>query len=153
MRMFLMRIWVDADACPNIIKDILCRAADRTKTEVIFVANQPIRILPSPFVKYFQVAAGFDVADNKIIKDIQKGDLVVSADIPLVDAVIEKGGHAINPRGERYSASNIKQRLAIRNFNESIRSTGINIGGPDKINKREIQAFANNLDQFLTNQR
>jgi uncharacterized protein YaiI (UPF0178 family) len=145
-----MRIWVDADACPNIIKDILCRAADRTKTEMIFVANQPIRILPSPFVKYMQVTAGFDVADNKIVNELESGDLVISADIPLVDAVIEKGGHAINPRGELYTKSNIKQRLAMRNFSESLRSSGVTTGGPEKISKRDIQLFANSLDQFLT---
>jgi uncharacterized protein YaiI (UPF0178 family) len=145
-----MRIWVDADACPNIVKDILCRAADRTKTEMIFVANQLIRVPPSPFVKSMQVMQGFDVADNRIVNELQAGDLVISADIPLVDAVIEKGGHAINPRGELYTKSNIKQRLAIRDFNEALRGSGMLTGGPNKLNKQDIQAFANSLDQFLT---
>jgi uncharacterized protein YaiI (UPF0178 family) len=148
-----MRIWVDADACPNTIKDILCRAADRTKTETIFVANQAIRILPSPFVRSLQVPAGFDVADNKIVQAVQSGDLVISADIPLVDAVIEKGAHAINPRGELYTIHTIKQRLAMRNFSELVRNSGIKTGGPDKISKKDIQMFANSLDQFLTNKK
>lgn len=148
-----MRIWVDADACPNMVKDILCKAAERTKTEIIFVANQPVRVLPSAFVRQLQVPAGFDVADNKIVQELQAGDLLISADIPLVDAVIEKGGHAINPRGELYTKSNIKHRLSIRNFNESVRSSGVMTGGPDKLNKKDIQSFANTLDRFLTTHR
>ncbi|MBV8803016.1 MAG: YaiI/YqxD family protein [Gammaproteobacteria bacterium] len=148
-----MRVWVDADACPNIIKDILCRAAERTKTEMIFVSNQPIRTLKSSFVKNLIVTAGFDVADNRIIQELEEGDLVISADIPLVDAVISKGGHAIHPRGELYTKNNIKQRLAIRNFNESVRSSGVITGGPDKMTKKDIQLFANCLDQFLTTHR
>lgn len=146
-----MRIWVDADACPNTVKDILTRAADRTKTAMIFVANQPVRILPSPFVKQLQVPAGFDVADNRIVQELQAGDLLVSADIPLIDAVIEKGGYAISPRGEIYTKNNIKQRLSLRNFSEAVRNSGIITGGPNKMNKKDIQLFANSLDQFLTN--
>jgi len=147
-----MKIWVDADACPNIIKDILCRAADRTKTEMVFVSNQPVRILPSPFVKSLQVTAGFDMADNRIVKDIEAGDLLISGDIPLVDAVIDKGGFALNPRGELYTKNNIKQRLAMRNFNETLRNSGTIMRGPDKTTKKDIQTFANRLDQFLTHQ-
>jgi uncharacterized protein YaiI (UPF0178 family) len=145
-----VRIWVDADACPNLIKDIVCRAAERTKIETIFVSNQSVRILKSSYVKSLIVTAGFDVADNRIIQELESGDLLISADIPLVDAVISKGGHAINPRGELYTKNNIKQRLAIRNFNDSVRSSGIITGGPDKMTKKDIQLFANCLDQFLT---
>ena len=144
-----MQIWVDADACPNIIKEILFRAATRTKTKMVLVANQMIRIPPSPFIKMTQVSAGFDVADNYIVKNLQKNDLVITADIPLANAVIEKEGAALNPRGELYSPSNIKQKLAIRNLSESLRSTGVMTGGPDKLSKKEVQAFANALDRFL----
>ena len=116
-----MQIWVDADACPNVIKEVLFRAANRTQIMLILVANQPIRIPISPFITFKQVTAGFDVADNHIIQQIQKGDLIISADIPLVNAVIEKGAMAINPRGETYTLSNIKLRLAVRNLNEDLR--------------------------------
>ncbi len=145
-----MRIWVDADACPNVIKEILFRAADRTKTQLILVANQPLRSPPSPFIKKMQVSSGFDVADNQIVLNMQAGDLVITADIPLADAVIDKGGIALNPRGELYSKGNIKQRLSIRNFSEQLRSTGVVTGGPARLSKKEIQAFANRLDQFLS---
>ena len=145
-----MQIWVDADACPNVIKEILFRAADRTKTQIILVANQLLRSPPSPFIKKMQVSAGFDVADNQIVQNMQPGDLVITADIPLADAVIDKGGIALNPRGELYSESNIKQRLSMRNFSEQLRSTGIMTGGPAALSKKEIQAFANCLDQFLS---
>jgi uncharacterized protein YaiI (UPF0178 family) len=144
-----MQIWVDADACPNVIKEILFRAANRTQIMVILVANQPLRSPPSAFIKKMQVSAGFDVADNHIVKYLQSGDLVITADIPLADAVIEKGGAALNPRGELYTKSNIKQRLAIRNLSDSLRSSGIVTGGPAQLSKKEIQAFANSLDRFL----
>jgi uncharacterized protein YaiI (UPF0178 family) len=144
-----MRIWVDGDACPNIVKTILFRAAIRTKTHLILVANQAIRLAPSPFIKQKQVGAGFDVADNEIVKHMDAGDLVITADIPLADEVITKGGHALNPRGEMYTPNNIKQRLAIRNVSEGLRSAGSITGGPSKISKSDIQAFANRLDQFL----
>ncbi|MDR3492282.1 MAG: YaiI/YqxD family protein [Gammaproteobacteria bacterium] len=145
-----MRIWIDADACPNIIKEILFRAAKRTNTHMTLVANQPIRFPPSPLIKQIHVAGGFDVADNYIVDNMEAGDLVITADIPLADAVVEKNGSALNPRGELYSPNNIKQRLAMRNFSEGLRSSGVRTGGPDKIGKKEIQAFANSLDRFLT---
>lgn len=145
-----MPIWVDADACPKTIKEILFRAANRTKTITTLVANQPLFIPPSPFIKTIQVSPGFDVADNYIVQHVQAGDLVITADIPLADAVIDKNGFALNPRGELYSKHNIKQRLAVRNFSEGLRSSGIMTGGPAKLSQREIQAFANSLDQFLS---
>ena len=144
-----MQIWVDADACPNIIKEILFRAANRTKTILTLVSNSPLRSPPSLFIKKLQVNAGFDVADNKIVQLVQADDLVITADIPLAAAVVEKGGIALNPRGELYTEINIKQRLSIRNFSESVRSTGILIGGPATLSKKEIQNFANRLDQWL----
>ncbi len=145
-----MKIWVDADACPNVIKDILFRAADRTQTSVILVANQPMLTPASKFVSSIQVPGGFDVADNEIVKRLQQDDLVITADIPLAAAVIEKGGHAINPRGERYSTDNIKQRLTMRNFMDELRSSGIDTGGPPTLSQNDRQAFANQLDRFLT---
>jgi uncharacterized protein YaiI (UPF0178 family) len=144
-----MQIWVDADACPNVIKEIIFRAANRTHITTILVSNQPIRIPASPFIQNRIVLAGFDVADAKIIQEVSAGDLVVTADIPLADAVIEKGGFALNPRGELYTANNIKQRLSMRDFADSVRSSGVNTGGPPKLGKRDLQAFANSLDQFL----
>lgn len=145
-----MKIWVDADACPNIIKDILFRAVNRTQIHMILVANQPLRTIPSSFVKNVQVSAGFDVADNHIVENLQPGDLVITADIPLADATITKGGTALNPRGEIYSEKNIKQRLSFRNFSEGLRSNGMITGGPAKLSKKDIQAFANSLDRILT---
>lgn len=144
-----MRIWVDADACPNIIKEILFRAAIRTKTYLTLIANQPINKPASLFIKMVQVSAGFDVADNRIVQEMEKGDLVITADIPLADAVISKGGIALNPRGELYSESNIKQRLSMRNFSEGLRNSGVMTGGPARISKKEVQEFANNLDKYL----
>jgi uncharacterized protein YaiI (UPF0178 family) len=148
-----VNIWVDGDACPNIIKEILFRAANRTKTPTILVANQVIRIPPSPFIKMVQVAGGFDVADDYIVDNLQPNDLVITADIPLADAVITKGGAALNPRGEMYTVNNIKQRLGIRDFNDCMRGSGMMSGGPPKIGKKEIQAFGNSLDRFLTARR
>jgi len=145
-----MQIWIDADACPAVIKDILFRAAIRTKTKLVLVANQIISTPASPFIRRIQVASGFDVADHYIENNIQPEDLVITADIPLADLVIDKGGIALNPRGELYSKENIKQRLAIRNFNEELRGTGVSTGGPPKISKREIENFANSLDRLLT---
>lgn len=144
-----MRIWVDADACPKVIKEILFRAANRTKTSMILVANQSMYVPPSPFVKQVQVLLGFDVADNYIVQNLEPGDLVITADIPLADAVISKEGKALNPRGELYSKSNIKQRLSMRNFSEGLRSSGVITGGPLKLSKKEIQAFANCLDRLI----
>jgi uncharacterized protein YaiI (UPF0178 family) len=145
-----MQIWVDADACPNIVKDVLFRAANRTKITIILIANQLLRVPPSPYIKRVQVSAGFDVADNYIVQHMEMGDLVITADIPLADAVIEKGGTALNPRGELYSPSNIKHRLAMRNLSESLRSNGVVTGGPVQLNKKDIQTFSNSLDRFLT---
>lgn len=143
------KIWVDADACPNVIKEILFRAANRTKTVITFVANQSIRVPPSPFIKKVRVSSGFDVADNYIVQHMQQGNLIITADIPLADAVIEKDGIALNPRGELYLKNNIKQKLAIRNLNESLRSNGMLAGGPMQISKKEIQLFSNALDRSL----
>ena len=144
-----MRIWIDADACPKVIKEILFRAAIRTKTELTLVANHALQSPPSPFIKKLQVASGFDMADNRIVEKMESGDLVITADIPLAAAVIDKGGTALNPRGERYTKSNIKERLSIRNFNADLRGAGMITGGPPPLNKRQIQVFANWLDQFL----
>lgn len=148
-----MRIWVDADACPKVIKDILFRAANRTQVPVTLVANQPLFTPPSPYITKIVVLGGFDVADNKIVEELTPGDIVITADIPLADAVITKGGIAINPRGELYTLQNIKARLSIRNFSEGLRSSGVMTGGPDKISKKEIQAFSNNLDRLLANKK
>jgi uncharacterized protein len=145
-----MQIWVDADACPNQIKEILFRAANRTKIPMILVANQNIRIPPSPFIKMIQVPGGFDMADNYIAKNLQANDLVITADIPLADAAIDRGGFALNPRGELYSKKNIKERLSLRDFSENLRGSGVVTGGPPRLNKSDVQAFANSLDQFLT---
>jgi uncharacterized protein YaiI (UPF0178 family) len=144
-----MKIWVDADACPVVIKEILFRAARRTETLVTLVANQPIRVPGSPFVKTIQVPPGFDVADNEIVKRLDAGDLVVTADIPLAAEAIEKGGHALNPRGEMYTVDNIRARLNMRDFMDTLRSSGIQTGGPPTISQSDRQAFANNLDRFL----
>jgi len=144
-----MKIWVDADACPVVIKEILFRASARTKIQVTLVANQYIRIPKSPYIKFIQVASGFDVADNEIIKQLEKNDLVITADIPLADEVIEKGGLAINPRGELYTKENIKARLNMRDFMETMRSSGINTGGPPPLNQSDRQNFANQLDRLL----
>lgn len=144
-----MKIWVDADACPVVIKEILFRAAKRTETLVTLVANQPIRVPGSPFVKTIQVPPGFDVADNEIVRRLDAGDLVVTADIPLAAEVVEKGGHALNPRGELYTVENIRARLNMRDFMDTLRSSGIQTGGPPTISQGDRQAFANNLDRFL----
>lgn len=144
-----MKIWVDADACPNVIKEILFRAADKRKIYTILVANQHIRTPPSPFLSSVQVGAGFDVADNHIVQQMQQGDLVITADIPLAAEVVEKQGWALNPRGEFYTKENIKQRLTMRNFMEEMRSTGQVSGGPPPLNQRDRQSFANELDRFI----
>jgi uncharacterized protein YaiI (UPF0178 family) len=145
-----MKIWVDADACPVVIKDILFRAAERTKVPLALVANQPIRIPPSRNISFIQVASGFDVADNEIVKRTSKGDLVITSDIPLASEVIEKGAQALTPRGEMYTIENIKARLTMRDFMESLRSSGVDTGGPAALNHGDRQAFANQLDKILT---
>jgi hypothetical protein len=148
-----MQIWVDADACPNVIKDILFRAATRAHVMMTLVANHLPRTPPSPYIKAIQVPSGFDVADSKIVQQLQSGDLVITADIPLAALVIEKGGHALNPRGDFYTAENIRGRLAMRNFMDELRHTGVNTGGPPVLSLSDRQAFANQLDRFLTRTR
>lgn len=145
-----MKIWVDADACPVVIKDILFRAAQRTGIQLTLVANQSVRVPPSPNIKFVQVASGFDVADNEIVKRLDVGDLVITADIPLAAEVIDLGGHALNPRGELYSTDNIKARLTMRNFMDTLRSSGIDTGGPPTLNQSDRKTFADQLDKFLT---
>ena len=146
----MMKIWVDADACPGVIKDILFRAAERQQITMTLVANQSLTIPPSPFIHMLQVPAGFDVADNEIVKQIVAWDLVITADIPLAAEVIEKGGKALNPRGELYTTDNIKARLNMRDFMDTLRSSGVNTGGPPPLGQSERQHFANNLDRLLT---
>jgi len=145
-----MNIWVDADACPVVIKEILFRAAVRTKLVVTLVANQPIEIPASHHIKFLQVRQGFDVADNEIVRRMQPGDLVITSDIPLAADVIEKHGIALSPRGEQYTANNIKARLNMRDFMETLRSSGVNTGGPPALNQADRKAFADHLDQILT---
>ncbi len=146
-----MKIWVDADACPVVIKEILFRAAERTKIEMTLVANQPIRTPPSRFIKMLQVPQGFDVADNEIVRRVAGGDLVITSDIPLADEVIEKGGHALSPRGERFTPDSIKARLNIRDFMETMRGSGVDTsGGPPPLSQSDRMAFANHLDRLLT---
>ena len=145
-----MQIWIDADACPKVIQSILFRAAERTRTGVILVANKPLRIPPSPRIETIQVAGGFDEADNYICREMQPGDLVITADIPLAAEAIAKGGHALNPRGEFYNTDNIHERLAVRNLLDELRGSGTVSGGPPAFSHSDRQAFANQLDQFLT---
>ena len=145
-----MQIWIDADACPAVIKDILYRAAQRKQVALILVANQPLRIPASPYIRSMRVAGGFDVADHKIVELVQPGDLVITADIPLAADVIKKGGYALNPRGDLYTQDNIQERLTLRNFMGELRNTGVNTGGPPPLNHSDRQAFANQLDRFLT---
>lgn len=144
-----MKIWVDADACPTVIKEILFRAAERTQIQVTLVANQYIPTPRSRFIASVQVSQGFDVADNEIVRRLEAGDLVITADIPLAADVIDKGGHALNPRGEMYTTDNIRQRLSMRDFMETMRASGIDTGGPAALSQADRQAFANQLDRFL----
>ena len=144
-----MKIWVDADACPVAIKEILFRAADRIKIELTLVANHAMRIPDSSYIKSLQVMSGFDVADNEIVKRMVPGDLVVTSDIPLAAEVIEKGGRALSPRGELYSTENIRARLNMRDFMETLRSSGVNTGGPPALSQNDRKAFADHLDRLL----
>lgn len=144
-----MKIWVDADACPNVIKDILFRAAERTQTEVTLVANAFVKTPPSKFISSIQVMSGFDVADNEIIKRMSQKDLVITSDIPLADEVIEKGGLALSPRGEKYTKENIKSRLTMRDFMETLRGSGIQTGGPASLNQNDRKMFSGHLDSWL----
>ncbi len=148
-----MKIWVDADGCPKAIKDILFRVANRTEITTTLVANQSLAIPPSRFIKMLRVNSGYDVADNEIVKQLSAGDLVITGDIPLANDVIEKGGHAINPRGELYTSENIKERLNMRDFMDTLRANGIHTGGFSTQNSRDIQKFANQLDRFLAKQK
>lgn len=146
-----MKIWVDADACPVVIKEILYRAAERAKVQTILVANKLLRTPPSPYLQAIQVAAGFDVADNRIVQELSAGDLVITADIPLASEVIEKNAHALNPRGEFYSKENIKEHLTMRNFMEELRASGVETSGPNAFNVADRKSFAGQLDRFLAN--
>jgi len=144
-----MKIWVDADACPVVIKEILFKAAERTGVQLTLVANQPVRVPPSIFIHSVQVSSGFDVADNEIVERLEAGDLVITADIPLAADAIEKGGLALNPRGEMYTAENIKARLNMRDFMETLRGSGIDTGGPPAFSQTDRKSFADNLDRLL----
>jgi uncharacterized protein YaiI (UPF0178 family) len=147
-----MNLWVDADACPVVIKEILFRAAERTQTEMTLVANQSISVPASRYIKTQRVSSGFDVADNEIVKQVRSGDLVITSDIPLASEVIDKGALALSPRGELFTSENIKARLNMRDFLETMRSSGIQSGGPPPLNQSDRQAFANHLDRLLTTQ-
>ncbi len=148
-----MRIWVDADACPGTIKDILYRAAERAQIHLTLVANKALHTPRSPWIQLVQVGRGFDVADGHIVNAVAPGDLVVTADIPLAAAVVEKDASALNPRGEFYSRENIRELLDMRNFMQTLRSTGVDTGGPSAFSQSDRQAFANQLDRFLARQR
>lgn len=145
-----MQIWVDADACPKVVKETLFRAADRVAVQVTLVANQLLSVPPSKYIKMLQVPLGFDVADSEIVKRMSTDDLVITSDIPLAAEVIEKGGYALNPRGEFYTAENIRERLNIRDFMDSLRAGGVETGGPPALSQSDRKSFANQLDRFLT---
>jgi len=144
-----MSIWVDADACPVAIREILIKAALRTKITLHFVANQPIKTPSVAYIKSIQVQQGFDVADNYIVQHVQENDLVITGDIPLAAEVMEKQGHALNPRGELYAADTIKQKLNMRDFMDVMRGSGVHTGGPAPMGAAERQKFANHLDRYL----
>jgi uncharacterized protein YaiI (UPF0178 family) len=144
-----MNIWVDADACPGVIKDILFRAADRTQVQLTLIANQMLRVPPSPWIRAMQVPAGFDVADQRITQETKAGDLVITADIPLAALVIAKGAVVLDPRGQLLDANNIQERLTLRNFMEELRSSGVETGGPAAFSVADRQTFGNQLDRLL----
>ncbi|MDE1544929.1 YaiI/YqxD family protein [Dechloromonas agitata] len=148
-----MKIWVDADACPVAIKEILYRAANRTEIELTLIANQMLRVPPSPWIKALQVPSGFDVADRRIAQEVAAGDLVVTADVPLAAQVIAKGAVVIDPRGELLDKGNIQERLSMRNFMETLRNSGVETGGPASLSAADRQAFANQLDRLLSGSR
>lgn len=148
-----MQIWVDADACPGVIKEIIFRAAERAAVTTTLVANTPLHTPSSPYIRALQVQRGFDVADNEIVQRLQPGDLVITADIPLASDVLAKGGHALNPRGEVYSRDTIEALLTLRNFMDQLRGSGVNTGGPAALSHSDRKAFANQLDKFLARQR
>jgi uncharacterized protein YaiI (UPF0178 family) len=144
-----MKIWVDADACPAVVKEILYRAAERVRVQVTLVSNQPLRTPPSPFIRALQVPRGFDVADDEIARRVERGDLVVTADIPLAAQAIERGAHALDPRGERFSPDTIRERLTMRDFMDGLRASGVQTGGPPPLAPSDRQRFANRLDRLL----
>jgi uncharacterized protein len=144
-----MQIWVDADACPTVIREILFRAAERTGVRMTLVANKPLRLPVASNLRFLQVPPGFDAADKRIIELMEQNDLVVTADVPLAAAAIDKGGVALNPRGEIYTKENVRERLSVRNFLDELRSGGVNTGGPPALSQRERQLFANQLDTWL----
>src|SRR5512132_2542753 len=148
-----MQIWVDADACPQVIKEILFRAAERAQIVTTLVANTTLRTPESAFIKTVRVRQGFDVADHWIVQQMQAGDLVITADIPLAAEVITRGAHALDPRGDLYSEDNVRERLAMRNLMQDLRSTGAILGGPAPFDQSDRQLFANHLDHFLTRDR
>jgi uncharacterized protein YaiI (UPF0178 family) len=147
-----VHIWVDADACPAVIKDILFRAAERTQRSMTLVANKLLRTPASKFIRALQVPRGIDVADSHIVQALKAGDLVITADIPLAADVIAKGGHALNPRGEFYTSETIQERLALRNYLDELRGTGVRTGGPEALGNVERKRFADQLDRFLAKQ-
>ncbi len=147
-----MKIWVDADACPGVIKEILFRAAARTGLPLTLVANHQMKIPRGSNISFILVPAGFDVADNEIVRNLSSGDLVITADIPLAAEVIGKGAHALNPRGELYTPENIRERLNMRDFFDTLRSVGIETGGPSAFSKKDRQHFASQLDRLLAQQ-
>jgi hypothetical protein len=144
-----MKIWVDADACPAVIREILYRAAQRTGLELTLVANQSVTVPPSRNIRTLKVASGFDVADQEIVKRVEPGDLVITSDIPLAAEVIEKGGLALNPRGELYSPDDIKARLNMRDFMDTMRASGVHTGGPPALTQADRKKFADSLDRIL----
>jgi uncharacterized protein YaiI (UPF0178 family) len=144
-----MHIWVDADACPVAIKEILFRAAERSQLPMTLVANKPLRTPPSRFIQTVQVSRGLDVADNEITQRIEQGDLVITADIPLAANIIERGGHALNPRGEFYTPDNVREHLSMRDFMDALRSGGVQTGGPPPLDLTDRKRFADQLDRFL----
>ena len=144
-----MQIWVDADACPVVIKEIIFRAAKRLQISTTLVANQMLRTPPSRFIRAIQVPSGFDVADAHIVEQLAAGDLVITADIPLASLVIERGAYALNPRGELYTTANIQEILTMRNFMYELRGAGVETGGPAAFSLADRQSFANQLDRFL----
>lgn len=148
-----MHIWVDADACPAVIKDILFRAAERMHVPLTLVANRLLRVPPSPYIRARQVPMGFDVADRHIVEEVAEGDLVITADIPLAAVLIEKGAFVMSPRDECHSAENIRERLGLRDFMEGLRGAGADIGGPAALSQADRQAFARQLDRFLAQRR
>jgi uncharacterized protein YaiI (UPF0178 family) len=145
-----MRIWVDADACPRAIKEILYRAAERVRVRLTLIANRPLWTPRSDYIDTLKVPGGFDVADDRILELVERGDLVITADIPLAAEVVEKGAHALSPRGELYTEENVRERLAVRNLMDQLRSVGVDTGGPPSLGQSDRQAFANQLDRLLT---